>query len=151
MPELAVKSRTLTYRTTAEWLGRRAARLGADGKPFVKVASPPGPRRDDDWTPEDLIVGALETCLLMTFADIASKEHLPVESYYSEAIGELTVRDGGYQLTKVTIKPTVIIDDRKAVRPTLEALETAHRQCLIANSLKAEVTIEPDIELSACE
>ena len=110
------------------------------------------PQRDDDnWSPEDLIVGALETCLLMTFADIASKQHLPVEAYASEAIGELSARDGVVQLTKVTIKPTVIIDDPKAVQRTLNALDTAHHFCLIANSIKAEVTIQPDIELSVSE
>ena len=140
---------TLTHRTTTEWLGRRAARLGADGKPFVKITEP---RRDDDnWSPEDLIVGALETCLLMTFADIAAKEHLPVEAYASEAIGEVSARDGVVQLTKVTIKPTVIIDDPKAAQRTLDALESAHQRCLIANSIKAEVAIQPDIELSVSE
>jgi organic hydroperoxide reductase OsmC/OhrA len=139
----------LMHRTTAEWLGRRTARLGADRKPFVKIAEPR--REGDNWSPEDLIVGALETCLLMTFAEIASKEHLPVEAYASEAIGELASRDGVVQLTKVTIRPTVIIDDAKAVQRTLDALDTAHRQCLIANSIKAEVHIEPDVELSACE
>ena len=139
----------LTHRTTAEWLGRDTARLGADRKPFVKITDPR--REGDNWSPEDLIVGALETCLLMTFADIAAKEHLPVEAYASEAIGELTSRDGLVQLTKVTIKPTVIIDDPKAVQRTLAALDAAHRRCLIANSIKADVHIEPDVELSACE
>jgi len=61
---------------------------------------------------------------------------------------------GNARVLEGTNEPIVIsddIDDPKAAQRTLDAVDAAHRQCLIANSIKAEVTIQPDIELSVSE
>ena len=48
------------------------------------------------------------------------------------------------------MKPTVIINDRTGTGKTLAMLEKAARS-LIANSVRAEVKLLPDIEMSAAE
>src|SRR6266571_2450211 len=80
-----VQHKSFTYRTFTEWLGGKAATFAAVGKSAFRVASPPEFRGEKDvWTPEDLFVGAVETCFLITFAAIAQKQELPIDAYYSE-------------------------------------------------------------------
>jgi organic hydroperoxide reductase OsmC/OhrA len=148
METLTVQHKTFTYRTFTEWVGGRAGTFSAIGKPTFRVASPPEFRGEKNvWTPEDLFVGAIETCLLMTFASIAQKRELPIDAYYSESAGTLEYTDGGYRFTKVVVRPTIVVVNQEAVEPTIEAIRRAHRDCLIANSVSAEVTVEPDVRL----
>ena len=147
-----IARKAFSYRTSTEWLGRRNAKIQAAGKAPLAISSPPEFKGEKGfWTPEDFFVGAVETCLLMTFAHQVERQQLPVEAYYSEAEGILESTDEGFQFTRVIVKPTIIITDVRAAEKTLKAIEAAHRDCLIANSLRAIVTVVPDIQLSVIE
>ena len=152
MATLTVARKSFTYRTSTEWLGRRSAKILAAGKAPLTVSSPPEFKGEQGlWTPEDFFVGALETCLLMTFAHQVERQQLPVEAYYSEAEGFLESTEDGFVFTRVVVKPTIIITDPRAADKTLKAIEAAHRDCLVANSLRTTVTVVPDIQLSVIE
>jgi organic hydroperoxide reductase OsmC/OhrA len=141
-----VRSKSFTYRTSTEWAGAKAGILSASGKPSFRVASPPEFRGEPDvWTPEDLLVAAVETCLLMTFTSIVQRRQLAVEAYYSEATGLLENVDGQYRFTRVVVKPTVVVADADSTEAVLAAIRDAHKDCLIANSLSAEVVVEPHV------
>lgn len=143
-----VQHKTFTFRTFTEWVGGRAGTFSAEGKPTFRVAAPPEFRGERNvWTPEDLFIGAIETCLLMTFASIALKQELDVDAYYSESTGTLEFSEGAYRFTRVTVKPTIIVADDAAIEPALNAIHRAHRECLVANSLLTTVVIEPDVRL----
>ena len=147
-----IAHKTFTYKTTIEWSGRRSCVLNADGKPTLRVSSPPEFRGERDvWTPEDFFVASVETCFLMTFAGLIEKRHLAVEAYSSHAEGVLEWVENGYAFTHVTIHPTVIVTDMPAVAPVMTALADAKRDCLIARSLRTVVEIEPDVEVSVTE
>jgi peroxiredoxin-like protein len=147
-----VASRVFTYRTTTEWLGRKDVYFAAaDKHPFI-ITSPPEFRgKKGEWTPEELFVGAIETCLMLTFASLIEKHHLPVEGYSSEATGVLELADGAYRFTRITIKPTIIISDANAGPKVLKLIEAAHRDCLVANSVMTSVLVEPSVLMSASE
>ena len=152
MSTATVVRKSFTYRTSTEWLGRRNAKISAAGKTPLPISSPPEFKGEPGlWTPEDFFVGAVETCLLMTFAHHVERQQLPVEAYYSEAEGLLESTDEGFQFTRIVVKPTIIITDGRATEKTLKAIESAHRDCLIANSLRTIVTVVPDIQLSVIE
>lgn len=143
-----IQQKSFTYRTFTEWLGARAATFSSVGKPTFRVSSPPEFRGERNvWTPEDLFVGAIETCLLMTFASIAQKRGLEIDAYYSESTGLLESVDGRYRFTRVTVKPTIIVASEEAIEPARLAIERAHRDCLVANSVHTTVIVEPDIRL----
>lgn len=146
------RPRTFTYRTTAEWMGRRNGRVSSAGKePFVFSAPPEFRGEGGFWSPEDLFVGAVETCLMLTFLSLAEKHHVPVEAYYSEATGDLEYANGEYRFTRIRIKPTVIIPTTDHAPKTLQLLQAAQRDCLVSNSIQAEVKVEPDVVLSVTE
>ena len=147
-----ITDKSFTYRTSVEWSGRRGCILNADGKPALRVSSPPEFRGERDvWTPEDFLVASVETCFLMTFAGLVEKRHLAVEAYYSHAEGTLEWIDDGYRFTRITLHPTVVVTDLPSARPVLIALEDAKRDCLIARSLQTVVEMEPDVEVSVTE
>ena len=152
MSAVITPPRTYTYRTSTEWLGRRNGRLSTHGKESQVVSAPPEFRGEEGfWNPEELFVAAVESCLMMTFASMAEKYHLPVEAYYSEATGDLEYANGEYRFTRITIRPTIIINDAEAAPKTLQVLKNAERGCLLSNSVTAEVSVVPDLVMGVAE
>lgn len=147
-----VKHKSFTYQNNVRWLGTRAAILSGDGKPHLRLASPPEFKGEANvWTPEDLFVAAVNMCTLTTFASFAQRLGLPIDEYTSEAEGTLEFSEGRYRFTKIVLRPTIVVADGAALNRTALVLEDAHRACLVANSITAEVVIEPDIQLSGVE
>jgi len=140
--------KTYTWRTFTEWMGGKSATFSAAGKSSFKVSSPPEFQGDKNvWTPEDLFIGAIETCLMMTFATIAEKREIEVDAYYSESAGILEFTEGQYRFTRVVVRPTIVVADESGIEPALTAIQDAHRRCFVANSLLTTVVIEPDVRL----
>lgn len=151
-PKETVRHKSFTYQNSVRWLGTRAAILSEEGKPDLRLASPPEFKGEPNvWTPEDLFVAALNMCTLTTFAAFAQKLGLPIDEYTSEAEGTLEFSEGRYRFTKVVVRPTIVVADGAALNRVALALEDAHRACLIANSITAKVIIEPDIQISGVE
>ena len=148
-----VAQKIFSYRTTTEWLGRKDVRFAAtqDKKPFIVTAPPEFRGKPGEWTPEELFVGSIETCLMLTFASLVEKHHLPVEAYTSEAAGVLEFADGAYRFTRVTIKPTIVVNDATAAPKVLKLIEAANRDCLISNSVITSVVVEPSVVMTASE
>jgi len=138
------------YRTALRWVGGRAGLAGAEGKEEFRVASPPEFRGEAGvWTPEDLLVGAVNACTMTTFLALAEREGLPLVSYASEAEGTLEFEDGGYRFTRVVVRPSIVIQGEEARGTASRLMERAHHQCLIGRSLRAEVVLQPSIEVAA--
>lgn len=144
-----VQHKTFTYKTELRWIGETAGELSAERKAPIRVASPPEFRGEEGtWTPEDLFVASLEICTMTSFLALAQRQQLPIEEYESHAEGTLESLDGVYRFTRVTLRPRIVIADGAAVRQTARALHDAHSGCLISNSVRCEVVVEPVIEIS---
>lgn len=142
------KYKTFTYQTNVTWAGDRAGMMNSDGKPELRVASPPEFKGEEGvWTPEDMFVAAVEACTMTTFLAYAYRKKLPLVSYRSNAEGTLEFVEGGYRFTKVILKPRIVVQSGEAVEETEKLIHDAHEKCLIANSIKADVEIEPDIRV----
>ena len=143
-----VKYKTFTYHTNLTWLEKKSGALSAEGKPSIRVASPPEFKGEAGvWTPEELFVASVDICTMATFMAFAQRLQLPVVSYKSNAEGRLEFVDGGYRFTKVVLKPEIIVRTEEAVEQTHRTLDDAHKSCLIANSTNAEVVVEPVIRV----
>ncbi len=143
-----IKYKTFTYHTNLTWLEKKSGTLSAEGKPSFRVASPPEFKGEAGvWTPEDLFVASVDICTMATFMAFAQRLQLPVVSYKSNAEGLLEFIDGGYRFTKIVLKPEIIVRAEEAVEETLRTLDNAHEGCLIANSINAEVVVEPVIRV----
>lgn len=148
-PKPAIKRKSFTYRTGITWVGKRAGITSSGEKIPFRTASPPEFKGEDGvWSPEDLFVAAVNSCQLMTFISFAMKLELPVASYDSEAEGTLEFVDGGFQFTRVVVRPRVVVSDPEAIGAVRKAIGDAHEACLVARSVRCEVVVEAVVEVA---
>jgi peroxiredoxin-like protein len=146
--EPAARYKTFRYRTAMEWRGGRAGDVASEGKPTFRVASPPEFKGEAGvWTPEDLLVAAVNACTMTTFAAFSQRLGLPVRSYACDAEGVLEFTEGSYRFTGVTLRPRIVVSDPAALKQVEKALADAHRSCIISNSILAKVVLEPAFEV----
>ena len=141
-----IRSKVYMYHTTVKWTEQRKGVISCAGKPDVQVATPPEFKGQEGmWSPEDLFVASVNICVMTTFLAVAERAGLAFSSYESVAEGRLELVEGKFQFTAITIKPTITL---KAVADTAKAkelIEKAEDNCLISNSMKARVSLEPAI------
>ncbi|MGH9144407.1 MAG: OsmC family protein [Vicinamibacterales bacterium] len=127
----------------------RTATLSSEGKPPLWVSSPPEFKGEaGHWTPEDFFVASIEVCLMLTFVGLAEKRGLSFQSYESMAEGLLEWETPSYRFTRVEVAPVITLFDESSFALAREIVETAHRTCLVANSVRCQVIVEPLYRLS---
>jgi organic hydroperoxide reductase OsmC/OhrA len=97
--------------------------------------------------PEEAFVASLSSCHMLTFLAIASKKRYIVDGYRDEAVGVLAKDAAGrLAVTHVTLRPAVQFSGEKQPSPDELRLlhDQAHHACFIANSVKTEVSVEPN-------
>lgn len=147
-PQIIKKFKTFTYHTNVEWKSDRQGILQSDGKPQMDVSSPPEFKGIPGvWTPEDLFVAAVEICQMSTFLSFGMRKGIPLTSYKSHAEGVLENVDGKYRFTKIIVKPEIVVENSWTKAQVEEIVHAAHENCLIGNSITAEVIVEPEITI----
>jgi len=142
-----IRHKTFTYHTQLKWKGNRTGVLQSRGKPEFLVASPPEFKGEDGvWTPEDFFVASVDICTMTTFMSFAQHQNLPLVAYNSRVQGILEFTDEQYQFTRIILLPTIVVETRNAVQQAKKILVDAHKSCLISNSIKADVIIQPNIK-----
>ena len=106
----------------------------------------------DKVDPEEALVLALAQCHMLTFLAVCARKRIMVESYEDDAVGYLEkgpVAKPGVQklwITRVTLRPRITF---LGIAPDAKALEElhhhAHEECFIANSVRTEITVEPQV------
>jgi organic hydroperoxide reductase OsmC/OhrA len=97
--------------------------------------------------PEELLVGSIAQCHMLTFLHVAREDLYVVRSYRDEAIGEMTKRDDGEMwVSRVVLHPDIGWEGREPSAAELAVMhERAHHMCFIANSVKTEIVIADPI------
>jgi len=143
---MEVRGKVYMYHTTVKWTEQRKGMMSWAGKPDVPVATPPEFKGHEGiWSPEDLFVASANICVMTTFLAVAERAGLAFSAYESVAEGRLELVDGKFQFTAITIKPTITLKTVSETTKARELIEKAEANCLISNSMKARVTLEPVI------
>ena len=95
--------------------------------------------------PEEAFVAALSACHMLTFLAICARKRITVESYEDDAVGLLEKDGGKFWMTRVTLKPRVRFADGTEIDAAklADIHHKSHEECFIANSVKTDVTVEP--------
>lgn len=138
------------YHSSLRWNGQRKGVLSPAGLTPLEVATPPEfpGGHPGIWSPEHLFVAAAEACLMTTFLAIAENSKLAFSGYSSEAEGTLEKTDSGFMVTEIRLRPRVIVAEESVREKALKVLEKAERHCLISNSMKTRVVLEPRVEVA---
>jgi len=135
------------YHTSVRWQSERKGSLSAPELPDLTVATPPEfpGGHPGVWSPEHLFVAAAEVCIMTTFLAIAANSKLEFKEYSSTADGVLEKTESGYMITEITVSPRVVIGEESARDRTLRILEKSEKACLISNSMKTTVHLQPEV------
>jgi organic hydroperoxide reductase OsmC/OhrA len=141
------------YALTATWTGdlgtgtsgyreySRDVTLEVSGKPDL-LASADKPFRGDQtrWNPEDMLLGALAECHLLSYLHACVTAGVVVISYRDRATGTMT-EDGksGGAFTDALLRPEVVVAEASMIEAAEGAHDDAHRMCFIANSVNFPV------------
>ncbi len=120
--------------------------LNCEGCPGIESAPPTefgGP--GDQWSPEDLLVGAVADCFVLSFRAIAGMSKFEFTSLSCNVEGTLDNVDRAIQFTGFTVKADLVIPEGADVDKAQRLLEKAEKTCFITNSLKAEPHLDANI------
>jgi organic hydroperoxide reductase OsmC/OhrA len=110
----------------------------------LTVATPPefgGP--EGVWSPEELLVASVESCLLSTFLYFADRFQVAFESYSSTSTGRVKKTTQGLRFTGIDVLITVIVPDDEAARraSALRLEEKLEKYCPVSASLNCPVRL----------
>jgi organic hydroperoxide reductase OsmC/OhrA len=145
-------SRTAVYYTDVRWTGEHRGHLRLGNGPEMPFSAPPDSQGHPGvLTPEDAFVAAVNTCVMMMFLWACERFRLKLLSYECRAEGtKLIELDRTEIFTALRLKPVIRIgldgEPEEAVSARTEkALAAARKYSLVANSIKSELVIEPEI------
>ena len=143
------------YRTELAWHGStgdgyaaydRTHRVDAPpGNVSLTMSADPAFRGNPELpNPEQLLLAAASSCQLLSFLSLVAREGIDVVSYEDSAEASMPDDDKPVRITGITLRPRVVVatGDPDRVRALMER---AHHECFIANSVNAEITLEPEI------
>ncbi len=147
------------YRCRLDWSGSTAAGYEAYDRTHRASCPPAGAElrlssdpafggNPDLLNPEQLLVAAASSCQMLSFLAYAGRARIDVVSYVDEAEGVMPEDDKPVRITDIVLRPHIVVAgdvDEERVR---RFVERAHEACFIANSLKTNITIEPEIEFA---
>ncbi len=147
-------SRTAAYTTTVTWKGEHWGHIVMGNGPEMDFSAPPDAQGHPGvLTPEDAFVAAANTCIMMMFIWATERFKLNLLSYDCRAEGtKLIELDRTEIFTHLRFWPVIRIaagdeEPKDVERRAKRALQSAQKYSLVANSVKSEIVIEPQIEV----
>jgi organic hydroperoxide reductase OsmC/OhrA len=145
-------SQTATYHTTVRWTGEHWGHLVMGNGPEMKFSAPPDAHGHAGvYTPEDGFVAAANTCVMLMFIWAAERFKLKLISYECRTEGtKLIELDRTEIFTRLRFRPVIRIAAGGEPSQVVEArarraLQAAQKYSLVANSVKSEIVMEPEI------
>ena len=136
------------YNVDLNW---QADRKGMMSSPVlqstIEVATPPEfPKgMSGIWSPEHLLVAAVNSCLMTTFLAIAENSTFNFNKFESNASGKLERVDNKFMISEITLSPVLTIHEENDRDRALRILEKSEAACLISNSVKSKIIFQPKV------
>jgi organic hydroperoxide reductase OsmC/OhrA len=110
----------------------------------LPMSSAPSYRGDPSRAnPEQLFVASVSACQALTYLFLAAKNGIAVIGYTDDAEGHLGITDGKIRMSRVTLRPRIMLEAGTDETRARELVVNAHTGCFIANSVAAPIEIAP--------
>lgn len=122
------------------------ATLTIEGTPPLRAAPPrefDGP--GDAWSPEQLLLAAVETCFLFTLRAVAHASRVDFTALEVRATGTADRQDGVLRFTEIVLRPKLTLPAGADRDRALRALDKSERSCLVSASLSTPIRLEPEV------
>ena len=136
------------FPVTASWKEGRLTGLTAADKPDLEAATPPEFKGGIDgvWSPEELLVGSLASCFVVTFVAIAERIPVTFDTLRVDGVGHVERRTDG-RVGFVSIELNVHAEvPAKDVHEVEIASRRAKELCIV--SLALDVPLQVEIEVA---
>jgi organic hydroperoxide reductase OsmC/OhrA len=151
-------SRVHTYTTSLSWSGSTAVGYEDYERSHTVSAGPAeqGLRLSGDpaflgdaalLNPEQLLVVAASSCQLLSFLAGAARARIDVIEYSDDAEGTMDGSDKPAWIQRIVLRPRIVVGPGTSEERVRKLVDLGHRHCFIANSLRSEIAIEPEIEV----
>ena len=130
------------YSRAHEWRFDGGAVVPASSAPSVVRVPMSDPAAVD---PEEALVASLSSCHMLFFLSYAAAGGFVIDRYEDEALGEMGKNAAGRTaMLKVRLRPKITWVGAPPSQEQLDKLHhRSHDDCYIANSVTAEILIEP--------
>lgn len=138
------------YEVSLQWDSERKGTLSSRAlNDTLAVATPPEFPKGmaGIWSPEHLLVAAVNGCLMTTFLAIAENSKLDYIGFSSKAVGKLEIVEGKYIISEITLQPTLTLQKEAQKEKAERVLQKSEAACLISNSVKSTIIFQPQIEV----
>ena len=147
---------THRYHARTHWRGDTGLGWESYGRPHTASAPPAEPELTlttgeshgdpAQLNPEQLVLMAASSCQLLSFLHVAAKARVEVVEYEDEAEAEMPEDDPPTRLTRIVLRPRIVVRPGPTEERIRHLAEVAHRACYVANSLRTDVVVEPRVE-----
>ncbi len=145
-------SRTSTYHTDVRWTGEHWGQVSLGNGPTMEFSAPPDAQGHAGvLTPEDAFVAAANTCVMLMFIWAAERFQLDLVSYECHTEGTKLIELARTEIfTRLHFRPVIRVACEPGQKELVEArtrraLQAAQKYSLVANSVKSEIEVEPEI------
>lgn len=145
------------YRSRLTWRGSTGAGYEAYERAH-RIATPPAtaplelssdPQFKGDAelaNPEQLLLAAASSCQLLSFLAYAARSRIDVLAYTDDAEALMPEDSEPMRITHIVLRPRIVVAEGTDAPRVIRLVERAHQACFIANTLNAEMEIEPVVE-----
>jgi organic hydroperoxide reductase OsmC/OhrA len=96
--------------------------------------------------PEQLLVASASSCQLLMFLTIAARSRIEVLAYEDDAEAVMPGDQQPMRITRITLRPRIVVAAGTHLDRVRRLVDRAHDGCYIANTINAEIVVEPTIE-----
>ena len=146
-----------SYETRLRWTGSTG--LGWEHYDRTHVGTAPGAAQEVRLTtgeskgdpallnPELLLLMAASSCQMLWFLHLAAKARIDVVEYEDEATALMPTDREPVRITEITLTPRIVVAGDASEARVRKLAATAHEHCFVANSLTAQMTLQPTVEV----
>ena len=130
------------FKTKLRWSGFKRGSLSSPGKLNIGIATPPEFNGEEGyWSPEELLLSAVDSCVMTTFLAYAERKKVDFGTYESETEGVLERMDNQFMFSKITVKPKISVKSEEQIDKIKQLMILAEKDCFISNSVKSEIKV----------
>jgi peroxiredoxin-like protein len=148
--KVKVRSKRFRYSNSIKLTEKGEGTIESMDKPSIKLSTPVEfGGKAGIWTPEELLVASVNSCLMTTFSYYAAKKDFKFISYESQAEGIIELFEMKYSFSRITIKPKIKVSSKGDIETAENLLKISENNCFITNSIKAKIILEPEIKMAS--
>jgi len=135
-----------TYETSMDWKEGKIGEANCNGKPSITTATPPefgGP--EGIWAPEDLLITAIESCIMASSLFLLNRSKIAFYSYKSKAAGTLEKGPTGLFISRIAVEVILELKDLSQTTAAKKAIVQAEKSCPLSNALSCPIELSIDV------